>query len=925
MTERELLNVIEKLETALNNVVDKADRAHNSSNGNFAGTVNSRPGKNPYDENSTSASERRKYQKYEELLREQHEFGLALDKKRADAQLVYWGRGYKKAAKEQQEYQIELDKERQLIQLDFWKQNKDAIKDQQEYQIQLDKKRRQAEIDFYEEKKDKIKKLDEYEASLIKKRKEIELRQREGKLTQEKWEQRGYNKDGKETTLAPMMGAIGKFAAKFKTMSPGKLLNEAVSKAGGAAAKGLNFIGEDKEHSITEVGNKVADMTSNIPFIGGITSGLIKAFTATLELYDKINKASSSYARSVGGGVTKMQQMKFEATGIASRISSWGGKAYKFDKILEHTAALSEKTGRVMDHMADADFKSLEDLTQWGISNDVISQMDTFGLSVETIDKRIKEIYNSSGKHGLNAKAVTDTVNKNLQMAQRYTFAGGLRAIERMAEKSVALKYNMESVAKFADKVSTLEGAAKTGAQLSVLGSNFARIGNPLSMLYGGLQDPERLNEMMLNMTKNMAHWDSELGEIRITAYNRQRLKAAADAMGVSYDDMLNQAMMQSRRNMIDNQLDSADFNTDEREYIQNLAQIDENGRAYIKFTGSDEPTYLEDMSEGQRAQLKKESELMEDKKNAKIGDVLVQTKTITEQLNDFIDTFKQKFLKVFLNLVREYLDGNEKFAKMMGLNSGNAEFFDDFVDDYDSGGLSTNAIARLSEIYEKLGMKQDLQYEKIMKNEMSTEEFMTYIGGLMNQLQDEKGLSYNGNGFLQYGQNYSLNNSSKWGTMTTKDSYNKEHSGEIRGKGTSMSDSIPAMLSDGEFVVNSKAAQEHLPTLKAWNANKYSKGTPDIISASEIQTNPISVREGGSNVGYSMDIPQLKIEPINLNVSGTINLSCNGALRSINANELLNNNMFINQLIASIESATHYGLDKTKIHMKYPVSTYMA
>ena len=185
----------------------------------------------------------------------------------------------------------------------------------------------------------------------------------------------------------------------------------------------------------------------------------------------------------------------------------------------------------------------------------------------------------------------------------------------------------------------------------------------------------------------------------------------------------------------------------------------------------------------------------MEDKKNAKIGDILVKTRTITEQLNDFIDTFKQKFLKVFLNFVREYLGGNENFAKMMGLNSGNAEFFDDFVDDYDSGGLSTNAIARLSEIYEKLGMKQDLQYEKIMKNEMSTEEFMTYIGGLMNQLQDEKGLSYVGNGFLQYGQNYSMNNSSKWRTMTTKDSYGEEHSGEIRGKGTSKSLKVHQIL----------------------------------------------------------------------------------------------------------------------------------
>lgn len=44
---------------------------------------------------------------------------------------------------------------------------------------------------------------------------------------------------------------------------------------------------------------------------------------------------------------------------------------------------------------------------------------------------------------------------------------------------------------------------------------------------------------------------------------------------------------------------------------------------------------------------------------------------------------------------------------------------------------------------------------------------------------------------------------------------------GEVSGPGTSTSDSIPAMLSDGEFVVNAKATKKHRAALEAINAGK--------------------------------------------------------------------------------------------------------
>ena len=712
-------------------------------------------------------------------------------------------------------------------------------------------------------------------------------------------------------TKLPIGKNILESAERYKHLGKYGIATGLVSDAlGGTAKKAtsvVNYLSSDRQTSISDVGNKVSGVLNNLGPYGQAAGAIFNLITAGVEAYDKINIAASKYTREVGGGVQKMDIMKVDAVHITNSINKWGGLTYKFDKILEHVAELSSKTGRVMDHMSELDFKSLEDLYRHGITSDVIAQYDTFGLSVETIDKRIKSIYNRAGKHGLNAKAVTSAVANNLKIAQNYTFAGGQRALERMAEKSVALKYNMQSVAAFADKVSTLEGAAQAGAGLSVLGGNFARMGNPLSLLYGGLQDAEKLNDMMLNMTRDMAMWDSRNKEMRISAYNRQRLRAASQQMGVSYDELVNQAMMQGKRERINNQLDRTGKITSEdtREYIRNLAQLDENGRAYIRFNGSTENTYLDKLTEKDRTRLAEESRRMEDKQNAKIGDVYEQTRTITDRLNDYIDWIKTKFFDVILRIAGF---GDKERGKMRGLNEANAEFFNDMSDDYYHGGMSDAGLRRLSE----LGATTE-EIQRIKKRELSDSEFDDFV---LKKIMNKQNEGYSKDISQIYSQN---NNNWKYTGKVEK----KAHGGIIRGRGTSLSDSIPARLSNGEFVMNAKATQQHLPTLQAWNAQGFNSGTETPIKTGNNSMNLMTVNKPMSTsiTSPSVSTPKMTIEPININLSGTIDLRADGFNKKIDADEIFTNEV-VSKLIRKIQEATNYRLDKTNVnvHMKYPM-----
>lgn len=60
---------------------------------------------------------------------------------------------------------------------------------------------------------------------------------------------------------------------------------------------------------------------------------------------------------------------------------------------------------------------------------------------------------------------------------------------------------------------------------------------------------------------------------------------------------------------------------------------------------------------------------------------------------------------------------------------------------------------------------------------------------------------------------------------------------GHVSGPGTSRSDSIPAMLSDGEFVVNANATRKHRAALEAINAGK----APMLASGGIVSRNAFS------------------------------------------------------------------------------------
>lgn len=224
-----------------------------------------------------------------------------------------------------------------------------------------------------------------------------------------------------------------------------------------------------------------------------------------------------------------------------------------------------------------------------GNEKEILVGFENFGLGIEDTEKRIGKMFQTATKSGLSFDKLANNVKQNIAIAQNYTFKNGLAGLESMAKKSAAIKMDMQMIAGLADKVSNVQGSLETAAKLQVLGGSFATFADPMGMLYEGLNDIEGLMDRMTKMIGGLGTFDRQTGEVRVSAFNKQRIRAAAEATGMDYSKLMESINTQTKRREIDKILKSSGaFNNlteDERELLRNTATF-QNGVAGVSING---------------------------------------------------------------------------------------------------------------------------------------------------------------------------------------------------------------------------------------------------------------------------------------------------------------------------------------------------
>ena len=288
----------------------------------------------------------------------------------------------------------------------------------------------------------------------------------------------------------------------------------------------------------------------------------------------------------------------------------------------------------------------------------MVAQMELFGIGVEGSYGHITNITKEAKASGVSLSVATKNFQENLKIANTYTFKSGIQGVREMTVLSTKLKINMGDIASLADKVSNPEGAIQTAASLQVLGGSFASIADPINLLNQGINDMEGLTNTYVDMLQGLADVDKKTGEVAIGGYDRIRMKAAAEAAGLSYENMVNTVRTKAKRDAIDTTLKlNPVINTDDEEtknIIASLAQFKEGIGFTVNVKGQDKLVTSLDKSDLKYLQPKDTGDLL--------SRLATNTMGIKEQLDNIFEALQQKIISWLFPRVVELLENTVNF-----------------------------------------------------------------------------------------------------------------------------------------------------------------------------------------------------------------------------------------------------------------------
>lgn len=312
------------------------------------------------------------------------------------------------------------------------------------------------------------------------------------------------------------------------------------------------------------------------------------AYSSWVEPWAKANQAAANFSKNVGLGAAGMQNLLSETI----RFSNQAQIGIKYNKSLEEMIKLQQEYTNAVGRNIGLTDNYKESLAAMSAvmgdqkTADIAGKLENFGINPEETGRRMGKMFSDASKKGIAFSKYSETFANNIKMAQNYTFANGVKGVASMAEKATKLKLEMQSVAQFAEKVNTVEGAITTGAKLQVLGGAFTQFADPLQMLYEGTSDAEGLQDRIINMFGDLGRFNKLTGEVEVSAFDRQRIRAAGEAIGVNSAELMDMIHAKGKRNEIANQMRGLGYSADLEELIMNTATFDDSGKAGVSING---------------------------------------------------------------------------------------------------------------------------------------------------------------------------------------------------------------------------------------------------------------------------------------------------------------------------------------------------
>ena len=391
-------------------------------------------------------------------------------------------------------------------------------------------------------------------------------------------------------------------------------------------------------------------------------------YTETIEqLLLKFEAGANDMGISMGYHGAQLDEYKHRLLETNKTIAKWG-------KTMEDAAQIQNEyqfnTGRNV-VFNDRDFDTTFALDYLGgkngLSTQLSSAMQPFNKSVSTANDMVFQMFKNVSRMGLNGRKYMQDLVKNLKLANKYQFNGGVKNLMQMAAWAQKTKFNMDSLDSMLDKVHEggLEGIITQSAQLQVLGGAAAMGADPLAMAWEAYNDPKAYAERMQSMTRDMGTFDKKTGETYFNMADQMRIEAMAKAQGRSKEDLMTEIKERNKRDQI-NKVTRGRYND---EQLTNISSHSfwKDGQWQVELKdGNFKP--IDSLSEADLQNLMPvETEERIEEYVKDIRDMMTQLEGAKSEMNaqamrDTYDTWYEEELKRIQNIQNEFRENYNKY-----------------------------------------------------------------------------------------------------------------------------------------------------------------------------------------------------------------------------------------------------------------------
>jgi len=366
-------------------------------------------------------------------------------------------------------------------------------------------------------------------------------------------------------------------------------------------------------------------------------------------------------------GILSKQSAAFTANmfkaSLSTNILGLGAKELaeiqgRYSNEIGSTISLTEQGLVAMSELAKGTVLGADGAAQMAAS------MFNFNISAERTRDFVEEALNNAHSMGVDASKATKNIETSLRLANRYHFKGGVKGALQMAVAAGKTKMDMESVAGFAEKLFSPEGAIDMSAQLQVLGGEWAKLADPFALMYKARNDPKALADDLARAASATAHFNDVTQEIDISPLEMHRLREVANQTGMDFDNLAESARKLGKMKEIKTRITGA-IDPELKDYIANTADFDDEKKEFYITLDGKTKTYVNDLHNISSANIKLQLDAQK-KEKATLEERAKQSQTFLDKWDNIQNTFRSFLLPIFEGFNTGLNQGLGDFAKWM-------------------------------------------------------------------------------------------------------------------------------------------------------------------------------------------------------------------------------------------------------------------